>query len=482
MYGPDPTGMITMTSLFLAFFGTMALFLLVGLWSMRRSRRTSHDYLTASRSVSPSLAGLSAVATNNSGYMFVGMIGYTYVAGLSSVWLMVGWIVGDLIASLAVHRPVRLMAQRRRAHSFSGLIAHWHGEERLMLRRIAGGVTLLFLTVYAGAQLSAGSIALETLLGWDAATGAMIGAAVILFYSFSGGLRASIWTDALQSVVMLASMAMLLGVSLESLGGFNGAREALGQVSPGYMQWFPEDFGGSWLEIGGFVVGWLFGGIGVIGQPHIMIRYMALDDVRSLNRMRLYYYGWFTLFYGATIGVGLLARILLDPAAGIDPERALLLLSEQRLPPLLVGVMLAGLFAATISTADSLVLSCSAALTRDFTRRPLDAYRSAKFGTLAVTLAALGIALGNNKTVFELVLDAWGLFASAFGPLVFLYAVGRDPGENRSVLLLLAGAAAFYLWSLYGWSTLYAIAPAWAVVMLFYAIPFPKRLGAQPST
>jgi sodium/proline symporter len=459
-----------MTPILLSFFGTMVLFVLVGLWSMRRSRHTSHDYLTASRSVSPSLAGLSAVATNNSGYMFVGMIGYTYVAGLSSIWLMIGWIVGDLMASLSVHRPVRLMAQRRHAHSFSSLIAHWQGEERLLLRRVAGLFTLLFLTVYAAAQLGAGSKALESVLGWDPVTGTVIGAAVILFYSFSGGLRASIWTDALQSVVMILSMGMLLFVTLESLGGVTAAWEALQQVKPGYMQWFPETHAGNWLEIGGFVVGWLFGGIGVIGQPHIMIRYMALDDVRSLNRMRLYYYSWFFLFYGATIGVGLLARVVVEPTAGFDPERALLALSQQSLPPFLVGVMLAGLFAATVSTADSLVLSCSAALTRDFTQHPLDTYKIAKFGTLAVTLSALVIALTNSKTVFALVLDAWGVFASAFGPLLFLLASGRKIGEKSAVALLLTGAATFYLWSLYGWSTLYAIAPAWAVSLGLYSL------------
>jgi Na+/proline symporter len=201
-----------------------------------------------------------------------------------------------------------------------------------------------------------------------------------------------------------------------------------------------------------------------------MIRYMALDDVRSLNRMRLYYYGWFTLFYAATIGVGLLARIVVEPTPGFDPERALLTLSNQSLPPILVGVMLAGLFAATVSTADSLVLSCSASLTRDFTRKPLDTYRVARLGTLAVTLSALVIALTNSKTVFALVLDAWGVFASAFGPLLFLLASGRKIGEKSAISLLLSGTAAFYLWSLYGWSDLYAIAPAWAVSMGLYSL------------
>lgn len=468
-----------MSAVLFSFLGTLLLFLAVGLCSMRRSRHTSHDYLNASRSIAPWLAGLSAVATNNSGYMFVGMIGYTYVAGLSSVWLMAGWIVGDLMASLVVQRPVRIMAQRRNAHSFSGLLAHWQGEQRLTLRRVSGLFTLLFLTVYAAAQLNAGSKALEVTLGWEPALGAVVGAAVILFYSFAGGLRASIWTDALQSFVMIASMMMLLVVTLESLGGLRAAWNALAVVNDGYMQWFPEAFEGKLSEQLLFVTGWLFGGIGVIGQPHIMIRYMALDDARSLNRMRWYYYSWFTLFYTSTICVGLLARLLLPATEEFDAETALLLLSQQTLLPFFVGIMLAGLFAATISTADSLVLSCSASLTRDFTRRPLDTYKGAKLGTLLVTLFALALALSNSRTVFSLVLDAWGVFASAFGPLLFLLALGRNVSEKEGLFLLLAGASLFYLWNLYGSPTLYAIAPAWAGSLLLYLLG--KRLLFRPA-
>ena len=280
------------------------------------------------------------------------------------------------------------------------------------------------LTVYAAAQLGAGSKALSVTFGWHPVIGSAVGAAVILLYSFAGGLQASIWTDVLQSFIMIGAMFLLLIVTMESLGGFEATLAALQKVQAGYLNLFPS----TWQENGtgnlGFIVGWLFGGIGVIGQPHIMIRYLALDNVRSLNRMRLYYYTWFTLFYAATIGVGLLARVIIPETEGFDAETALLVLADKTLPSFLIGVILAGLFAATISTADSLVLSCSASLTRDFTRRPLETFRVAKLGTLVVTTAALGIALLNDKSVFALVLDAWGVFASALGPLIFLLATG----------------------------------------------------------
>lgn len=457
-----------MDSVLISFFTTMILFVIVGFLSMYRSKHTSHDYLTASRSVSPWLAGLSAVATNNSGYMFIGMIGYTYTVGLPSIWLMIGWIVGDFIASLSVHRQIRIKSQELHAHSIGGLISHWQGEDFHMLRRVIGALTLIFLTVYTAAQLGAGSKALESIVGWDRVLGASIAALVILFYSFAGGLRASIWTDALQSFIMIISMGMLLLISVENLGGLSTLLTDLSNVKPGYMEWFPIELENDYLSIGGFVIGWLFGGIGVIGQPHILIRYMALDDVNSLNRMRFYYYSWFILFYTATIGVGLVTRITIPEVESFDPETALLVLSQQTLTPYLVGIILAGIFAATISTADSLVLSCSASLTRDFAKEPLDTYKAAKIGTLTVTIAALIIALTNNKTIFALVLDAWGVFASALGPLIFLLASGQKITEKTSLLLMFLGMIVFYLWSIYGWSALYAIAPAWFVTLTLF--------------
>jgi Na+/proline symporter len=138
--------------------------------------------------------------------------------------------------------------------------------------------------------------------------------------------------------------------------------------------------------------------------------------------------------------------------------------------------MLAGIFAATISTADSLVLSCSASLTRDFTDKPLDTYKAAKIGTIIVTVSALIIAITNNKTIFALVLDAWGVFASALGPLIFLLATGQKFSEKTALLLMFVGIIIFYLWSNYGYTNVYAIAPAWLIVLTIFYIINEKKI------
>ncbi|PIQ81789.1 MAG: sodium:proline symporter [Candidatus Omnitrophica bacterium CG11_big_fil_rev_8_21_14_0_20_64_10] len=461
----------------LSFGAFLLVFIGIGAWSVTRSRRTTVDYLLAGRSVKPWLVGLSAVATNNSGYMFTGMIGFTYLTGWSSIWLMAGWLVGDLIGSLLIHHKLRLAAERSDSHSFSGVLSHWGGADYRRLRLIAGLLSLLFLGSYAAAQLNAGSKALHVLFGWELWAGAVLGAGGVLIYCLAGGIRASIWTDAAQAIVMLISMGLLLAVSVGQVGGVQAAVERLGAVQPGYLAWFPPDLPvpGGWGPFL-FVAGWMFAGFGVVGQPHIMIRFMSLDEPGNLPRARVWYYGWFFLFYALTIGVGLMARLLLPEAGRFDQELALPMLSLRMLPPVWVGLILAGLFAATISTADSLVLSCSAALTRDLLPGRPAGFWMTKAGTFGVTAAALGIALIGNKSVFHLVLYSWAVLAAAFGPLLLVYCFGGRPSERLAITMVLAGAGVVIGWSLAGLSPyIYEIAPGILAGLVVYG--FSRLFG-----
>ena len=457
----------------------MLIFLGIGLYAMRHSKHTTADYLVAGQSVRPWLTALSAVATNNSGYMFIGMIGYTYQVGLASVWLMVGWIVGDFLASLFIHRRVREESEARDAHSFGGLLSHWHGNDYYRLRVVIGILTLIFLGAYASAQLTAGSKVLHALLGWDYHVGALLGAVMILAYSFAGGIRASIWTDAAQSLVMLTAMGVMLVSAVESLGGIDRTIASLAAVSPTYMQWFPEATVPGAI---GFVAGWLIAGFGVAGQPHIMVRFMAMNDPGEMMRVRLYYYGWFTLFYGMTIGVGLAARTIMASQAGFDPELALPLMARHLLPDVFAGLVLAGIFAAAMSTADSLVLSCSAAFTRDFTRKKHHSYRQTKLATLGIVLFALLIAVGGVQSVFSLVLDAWAVMGAAFVPLLAVYALGGRPDERLAIAMVLGGVTALYLWKFLLPGVIYEIVPGMAAGIMIYFVGWKTGVGDQTDS
>ena len=440
----------------------LLVFVVIGVLSVVNRKQTGADYLLASQSVPPWLVALSAVATNNSGYMFIGMIGFTYTYGLSSIWLMVGWISGDFLMSLLVHKKLRVTTQQQKVESFAGVLSHWHGADYRRLQVLGGMLTVLFLGTYAAAQLNAGSKALYVLFGWEYGVGAVIGAAIVLLYCFAGGIRASIWTDAAQSAVMITAMAVLLWIALQEIGGWSALIRDLHAVSPHYMDWFPREL--TLRGVSGpllFVAGWVFAGFAVIGQPHIMVRFMAMDNPDHMFRVRLYYYGWFTAFYALTICAGLAARLLLPEVGSFDAELALPTLARNLLPEALTGLVLAGLFAATMSTADSLILSCTAAITRDFSSTRLQSYMATKLATVFVTVLALAIALSRNESVFSLVLIAWSALASAFGPLMIVYALDRKPTEGLAIAMVATGVAVVLLWRYAGWdeSIVYEVMP-----------------------
>jgi len=425
-------------------------FLAIGVSSARRASGTRKDYYLASHSVSPALVGLSAVATNNSGYMFIGVIGYTYATGLPAIWLMLGWILGDFLASLFIHSKITSATKATGTLSFSGLLSTWNGTNFALFCRVAAIISIIFLGSYSAAQLAAGGKALHVLFGWPQAAGAIIGSVIVLVYCIAGGIRASIWTDAAQSAVMLVAMALLFVTGIQGLGGIEGTWDKM-EAIPGFTNWFPPDLllpGLSGMLL--FVVGWMFAGFSVVGQPHIMVRFMALDNPKNIVRARAYYYGFFTIFYFFANGVGMMSRIYLPHLQTLDPELALPTIALELLPPLAVGMILAGIFAATMSTADSLILSCSAALTHDLFPKTFASTKMVKVGTLAVTLLALAIALNQTQSVFSLVILSWSVMASAFAPLLVVYSLRGRPGESISLTMMVVGVGTALLWRHFG--------------------------------
>jgi sodium/proline symporter len=408
----------------------------VGVYSATRRRQTADDYLVASRSIHPWLTALSAVASNNSGFMFMGLIGATYVSGIRAMWLMVGWILGDWIAWLFVHE--RLRKQSGSVNTIPSFLGRGL-PGGAQVAGLAGLITLLFLSVYAAAQLQASGKALHHVTGWNVDLGVIIGAVIVVAYCFAGGIRASIWTDAAQSVVMIVSMAILCAVAVTGIGGFGALWESLAAIDPELTVLFPDyRFG-----FVGFLLGWIGAGLGVVGQPHIMIRAMAIDHADNMARARRIYVTWYLAFAAACIVAGLAARVILSVPPE-DPELALLILGDDLFGgalAILVGLLLAGVFAATISTADSQILSCSAAITQDLAPGAGASYRAVKLATIGVAALALAFAVFGSDSVFVLVTFAWSTLASGLGPLLIV-RVMKWPITRRAALATMAGGIA----------------------------------------
>jgi SSS family transporter len=434
-----------------SFLGFLLLFVLIGVSSVLKSRGTKKDYYLASSDVSPALVGLSAVATNNSGYMFIGVIGYTYATGLAAVWLMFAWLLGDFIASTFIHSRLQKATQSSSEASYAGVLSNWYGQGDINLQRLIALISLLFLMAYAAAQLVAGSKALQVLLDWPHYAGAIMGALMVMLYCFAGGIRASIWTDVAQSIVMIVAMGLMLFVATSSLGGVNAVVQQMQQVD-GFLNLFPQDLILPGLAGGVmFALGWMFAGFSVVGQPHVMIRFMALSKTGRMFEARVWYYIWFVAFYCMATGVGMLSRVYLGDPTAFDAELALPTMAMELLPPVFVGLVLAGIFAATMSTADSLVLNCSAAVTHDLLPHKIENTLILKLTTIGIVIFALIWALTSTESVFSLVIFAWSGLGSAFAPLLIVLALGYRPKHGLSIIAMLVGLSVALVWRYIGW-------------------------------
>ena len=436
----------------MGFIFSLLFFVFIGFLSTFKKKSSTKDYLLASQEVKPWLTALSAVATNNSGFMFVGMIAFTYTAGLSSIWIAFGWILGDLLISFIVFPKLREQAQKTGSLSYTELIGKWGPHNFPHVRRLAAFITFVFLCVYAAAQLKAGGKALHVLLGWDISSGALVGGAIVFLYCYAGGIRASIWTDAAQSFVMVFAMGLLLFVGVDNLGGFSATITEWKAVSPQFLSLFPQSLNSEHLLLGLFfyVFSWLFGGFVVAGQPHIMTRIMVIDSAKHIARVRYYYYSWYTVFFAFTIGVGMLSRVYLNDTLNFDAELALPNIALKLLPGVLVGFVLSGLFAATMSTADSQILSCTASVTRDFFPKKEFSLFATKLTTLVICCLSLIIALAVPANVFDLVLFAWSGLGSAFTPLLIIYVLKLPIREKQAMIMMLVGLSTAVMWRLSG--------------------------------
>ena len=447
--------------IFFSFCLFLFLFTLIGSLSVLKKKNTSLDYLLANQEVKPWLAAISAIATSNSGYMFIGQIGFTYVYGLQSVWLMFGLIFGDFISSLFVHKNLRKKSQELKVVSFANLVSQWHGKNYKYVQLFGGLIILIFLSTYAAAQLNAGSKSMHVIFGLDYRLGAIIGGVIVLLYCFSGGIRASIWTDAAQSFVMIVAMFLMVFFGIKEVGGVSIFIDELHKISPDYMKWFPStNFSEFLLAPYMFIIGWFFSGVGVIGQPHVMVRFMTIDSTKNIPKTRIYYYTWYTLFYLFSILAAFVARLLIPETNNMDPELALPTLAQSLLPEFFVGVILAGIFADTMSTADSQILACTASITNDLSLNKNNNYLINKLATLIITVFVVTIAINDNKNVFNLVLMSWSTLACCFSPLLIVNSLKQKVSEFSSLMMMIIPLITLMVWRHYELNTyIYEVAP-----------------------
>ena len=480
--------------------GSFLLFMLffagVGLASMRVKEDTTDDYLVAGRGMHPALAALSAVSTWNSGYMFIGFIGFIFLNGYSAIWIAVVSTIGQLVAWVWLYKYIQKQGEERGIRSLSSLVSNTTGSPEA---KVAAILSVIFLSIYAAAQLTAGGVALEVMLDWAPTIGILIGFVLVVAYCYAGGIRASIWTDAAQSCVMIVGSTILCYVAIKGSGGFSGLHSQLETIEPNMINLFP-----SGLKFGAtlWIAAFFLGGLGVAGQPQVVSRVMTLKDDKARKQAMVWFFVWQTPFIIIMFLIGLACRVLLPELGAGGAETGLPKLAMEKLSPFLGGLILASIFAATMSTADSQVLACTAAITDDIRPEWSQDHKTTKKVTLVVAAFATIISLvgqqfpGFGDSVFALVVLAVYGLGAIFVPLLLVRMTGYEPDSKHAIAMMMSAMTGVVVWTLLGYGSevfpsVPGMAAAFATHFGFcwfrsespdnpfgrYAIPAQKTLG-----
>ena len=409
---------------------------------------TTDDYLVAGRGMHPALAALSAVSTWNSGYMFIGFIGFTYTMGYSIIWIGLGSMIGQIVAWVWLYKFIQQSAKERDVRSLSSLVSNVTGSPEA---KLAAVLSVLFLAVYAAAQLTSGGKALYVMLGWSEVIGILIGFVLVVAYCYAGGIRASIWTDAAQSSVMIIGSSLLCYVAMQEVGGISGLHEGLESQNANLTSMVPADLN---FGVSLWIFAFFLGGLSVAGQPQVVTRVMTLATDQDRKTAMLWFFAWQTPFLLIMVIIGLASRVVFT-GADFDPELGLPMLAMETLGPFWVGLILASIFAATMSTADSQVLACTAAFTDDVMPQISQDHKKTKIVTLviaafATAISIFGLYVPGGDSVFALVVLAVYGLGSIFVPILIIRWAGYEPDTNHTMAMMLAALFTVILWSVSG--------------------------------
>ena len=430
----------------ISFLFFMFIFAGVGLASIRVKKDTTDDYLVAGRGMHPALAALSAVSTWNSGYMFIGAIGFTYMMGYNIIWMAIMSMMGQILAWAWLYKFIQKEGRDRGVRSLSSLVAEKAGAPEA---KLAAVLSVLFLSIYAAAQLTSGGKALLVMMGWPELVGILIGFVLVVAYCYAGGIRASIWTDAVQSCVMIVGSLILCWIALGDVGGFSGLNAGLESQDPALTNIMPPNliFG---LSLWAFA--FFLGGLAVAGQPQVVSRVMTLGSDKDRKEAMLWFFVWQTPFLILMTFIGLASRVIFSEN-DFDPELGLPMLAMDTMPAIGVGMILASIFAATMSTADSQVLACTAAITDDIKPEWRDDHKTTKKVTLfvaafATAISVAGLYVPGGDSVFALVVLAVYGLGGVFVPLLIIRWAGYKPDTTHSISMMVAAFAGVIGWTI----------------------------------
>jgi sodium/proline symporter len=448
----------------ITFFVYFILLLGIGFYFCRKST-SIEDYLLGGRGMGAWVTALSAQASDMSGWLLMGLPGAIYLAGISNIWIAVGLFIGTVLNWKLISARLRIYTQKTNTITLPCFFEKRFGDPTGLLRIISAIIILIFFTIYASAQLVAAGKLFESTFGIQYKIAVIIGAGIIIIYTFLGGFLAVCWTDLFQGSLMVLALIIVPVAAYFNVGGIDAIREAMTHSQKSLL---PQGNGVTFLMITSMMA-W---GLGYFGQPHILVRFMSAKSLGKLTESMTIAIIWVFLSLAGAIVIGLIGIGMFDNLNARDGEheKVFIYMINKVMHPWLAGIMLAAILSAIMSTIDSQLLVSSSALTEDFYQKAINKNASqqevvfiGRICVIIISTIALVLALRPDETILMIVAYAWGGFGAAFGPLILFGLFCRKTTWPSALAGMVIGTVVLVVWKQAGLSNqLYEIVPGFA--------------------
>ncbi|MCP3428647.1 sodium/proline symporter PutP [Opacimonas viscosa] len=427
----------------------------IGLFAYRNTEEDVEGYLLGGRKLSPAVVALSAGASDMSGWMLMGLPGAMYVSGLSASWIAIGLVIGAWCNYLYVAPRLRVYTEvANNAITIPDFFAERFNDTSHILRIVSAIVIIVFFTLYTSSGLVAGGKLFESSFGLNYELGLYITAGVVVTYTLFGGFMAVSLTDFVQGCLMFIALILVPTVVMFELGGITATMQSISAIDPAYFSLFNAVGSSESLTVLG-IISLMAWGLGYFGQPHIIVRFMAIRSVKDMPIARKVGMSWMILALVGALSTGLfgMAYVAANPMTLADPETIFVVLSQVLFHPLIAGFLLAAILAAIMSTISSQLLVTSSSLVSDIYEALLNQDATDKQLVLISRLAVLGVAIlaiilamGENQSILGLVSNAWAGFGAAFGPVILCGLYWSKMTRLGAIAGMLSGTVVTLVW------------------------------------
>lgn len=472
----------------------------IGVWSSKKNE-TTEDFYLGGRKLGPIVTAMSAEASDMSSYLLMGVPGVAYVSGLAdATWTIIGLAVGTYLNWLIVAKRLRIYTVKaNNSTTVPEFISNRFGDDKKILSVIAAAVIIIFFVPYTASGFSACGKLFSTLFGMNYLTAMIISAIVIVAYTTLGGFLAASTTDFIQSIIMTFAILTVLGYGVVTAGGFENVK-VNAQGMAGYLSMVQTHTADGAAPYGPItILSTLAWGLGYFGMPHILLRFMAIEDHNKIKLSRRIATIWVVISMAIAVGIGIAGRAMSE--VGVIPkledgetvliEISRLLASHGALAAIIAGVILAGILAATMSTADSQLLAAASSVSKDILNGVFwknmsekTAMLLARITVLVISAIAMIIARDPNSSVFSVVSFAWAGFGAAFGPVILTALFWRRTNKQGALAGMVCGGVMVFVWKFLvrpmgGAWNIYELLPAFIVALA--AIIIVSLLTAAPE-